>query len=198
MPLYLRPRIPILGIDHVVENHNEGTLDNITDWYSRVFELQRFWSIDDNVVHTEFSALKAYLISNDKRSIQITLAEPVPTQRQCRGQIQEFLHFHTSPGVQHIAFTVNDIVSAVAQMKKRSVEFLKFPSTYYKGLRERLASSRLKIKEDLNLIEEYGILMDFDSNGYLLQIFTKPVQSRPTFFIEIIQRHNFEVNYLFN
>lgn len=79
-------------------------------------------------------------------------------------------------------------------MKKRSVEFLNFPSTYYQGLRERLNSSKLQIKEDLSLIEKYGILMDFDSNGYLLQIFTKPVQSRPTFFIEIIQRHNFQVN----
>lgn len=79
-------------------------------------------------------------------------------------------------------------------MKKRSVEFLSFPSSYYKGLRKRLQSSNLHIEEDLNLVEKYGILMDFDSNGYLLQIFTKPVQSRPTFFIEIIQRHNFQVS----
>lgn len=158
--------------------------------------MQRFWSIDDKVVHGEFSALKAYLISNEKRSIQITLAEPVPTQRRSRGQIQEFLHFHTGPGVQHVAFAVDDIVSVVAKMKNRSVEFLSFPSAYYKGLRERLSLSRIEIKEDLSLIEKYGILMDFDANGYLLQIFTKPVQSRPTFFIEIIQRHNFEVNYL--
>lgn len=79
-------------------------------------------------------------------------------------------------------------------MKRRSVEFLSFPSTYYKELRRRLKSTDFQIKEDLNLIEKYGILMDFDSNGYLLQIFTKPVQSRPTFFIEIIQRHNFKVS----
>jgi 4-hydroxyphenylpyruvate dioxygenase len=82
-----------------------------------------------------------------------------------------------------LAFAVNDIIQAVAQMKERSVEFLTFPSSYYKSLRERLNESDLQIKEDLNLIEKYGILMDFDSNGYLLQIFTKPVQSRPTFFI---------------
>lgn len=79
-------------------------------------------------------------------------------------------------------------------MKRRSVDFLAFPSTYYKDLRKRLQSTNLKIKEDLDLVEKYGILMDFDSNGYLLQIFTKPVQSRPTFFIEIIQRHNFQAS----
>ncbi|KAI6182527.1 Glyoxalase bleomycin resistance protein dioxygenase domain containing protein [Aphelenchoides bicaudatus] len=188
----LQSRIPVSGIDHVVENHSEGTLDNITDWYERVFQMQRFWSIDDTVVHTEYSALKAYLVSNQRKNIQITLAEPVPVSKRSRSQLQEFLDFHTSPGIQHIAFTVNDIVGAVAEMKRRSVEFLTFPATYYEDLRKRLQSTNLQIKEDLALIEKYGILMDFDSNGYLLQIFTKPVQSRPTFFIEIIQRHNFQ------
>jgi 4-hydroxyphenylpyruvate dioxygenase len=83
-----RQRIHISGIDHVVENHNEGTLDNITDWYKRVFQMQRFWSIDDTVVHTEFSALKAYLVSNQKQNLQITLAEPVSVAKRCRSQLQ--------------------------------------------------------------------------------------------------------------
>ncbi|KAI6178401.1 putative protein C31H2.4 [Aphelenchoides besseyi] len=188
----LQSVIPVLSIDHVVENHEEGTLDTITDWYNEVFRMHRFWSVDEKVVHTEYSALKAYLVANKKENVQITLAEPVPTTKRKTGQLQEFLDFHTSPGIQHIAFTVDNIVEVVAAMKKRSVEFLSFPSTYYANLRERLQTTNLQIHEELDEIESHGILMDFDEGGYLLQIFTKPMQSRPTFFIEIIQRHNFK------
>lgn len=80
--------MPVCYVDHVVENHYEGTLDNITEWYNRVFQMQRFWSIDDTVVHTDYSALKAYVVSNKNRSVQVTLAEPVPTQKRCRSQLQ--------------------------------------------------------------------------------------------------------------
>ncbi|KAI6241287.1 4-hydroxyphenylpyruvate dioxygenase [Aphelenchoides fujianensis] len=168
------PPLPVLNIDHVVENHEQGTLDSITRWYEEVFRMHRFWSVDERVVHTEYSALKAHLVANEEESVQ------------------EFLDFHTSPGIQHVAFTVENIVEVVAEMKRRSVEFLSFPPAYYANLRDRLRASALQVEEEMEAIEREGILMDFDEGGYLLQIFTKPVQSRPTFFIEIIQRHNFK------
>uniref|UniRef100_A0A914CRD6 4-hydroxyphenylpyruvate dioxygenase n=1 Tax=Acrobeloides nanus TaxID=290746 RepID=A0A914CRD6_9BILA len=183
--------IPVCGLDHVVENHPHGALDDVTDWYNKMLNMKRFWSIDDKVVHTEFSALKALLVANSKRDTQVTLVEPVPNSRRGRGQIQECLDYHGGPGIQHIAFNVNDIIAAIDEMRRRGVEFLPIPDSYYDQLELRLKDTNLNVIEDLTEIRRLKILMDFDSDGYLLQIFTRPVQDRPTLFIEIIQRHNF-------
>nr|CAD2122109.1 unnamed protein product [Meloidogyne enterolobii] len=187
------------GIDHVVEAHPEDFLDKVVSWYEEILKMRRFWSIDDKIVKAEFSALRAILIKNEnvgeeennKNLVQIALVSPVNVNGiKRRGQVKEFLDFHGQPGIQHIAFQTNNIIKQVEELQKRGLEFLKIPSCYYDLLEERL-NKNLKIKEDLNKIRELGILMDFDENGYLLQIFTKPVQDRATLFFEIIQRNNF-------
>ncbi|KHJ81916.1 putative 4-hydroxyphenylpyruvate dioxygenase [Oesophagostomum dentatum] len=137
--------------------------------------------------------MKAWLITNDDQKVQMTLAEAVPG-RKGRSQIEEFVVYNGGPGIQHIALRVDDIVATVTEMRKRSIEFLHVPSSYYDMLEDRLKNSKVELKEDIAKLRELCILMDFDDNGYLLQLFTKPVQDRPTLFIEIIQRHNFNVS----
>jgi 4-hydroxyphenylpyruvate dioxygenase len=109
-----------------------------------------------------------------------------------KSQIEEFVEFYDGPGVQHIALRTNDILSAVRLMRSRGVEFINVPSTYYENIKMRLAKTSLKLEEDFQEIQDLNILIDFDEGGYLLQLFTKPLLDRPTVFIEIIQRHNFE------
>lgn len=178
------------SIDHVVEAHKEHTLSDVTTWYNKILALQRFWSIDDQSVHTEFSALSALLVGNSDKRVKITLVEPV--RKSTKGQVEEFLDYNGSQGIQHIAFSTDDICTVVDLVKKRSVEFLDIPDSYYDRLEQRLRSSPINISEDLQRIRELNILVDFDQKGYLLQIFTKPVQDRPTLFLEIIQRHNYD------
>ncbi|EYC23546.1 hypothetical protein Y032_0015g2713 [Ancylostoma ceylanicum] len=185
----LKP-IPVVLLDHVVQNYPVNTIENVAEWYKESMALQRFWSIDDKITTSEFSAMKAWLITNDDQKVQMTLAEAVPG-RKGRSQIEEFVSYNGGPGIQHIALLVDDIVGTVTEMRKRSVEFLHVPSSYYDMLEERLKSSQIELKEDMAKLRELCILMDFDDNGYLLQLFTKPVQDRPTLFIEIIQRRNF-------
>lgn len=120
--------------------------------------------------------------------IKMPLNEPAPGSR--KSQIQEYVDFYGGPGVQHIALNTPDILFSIAQLRARGVEFLTVPIEYYNSLRKRLLSSTIKIEEDLDLIEKLNILVDFDDQGYLLQIFTMPVEDRPTLFWEIIQRNN--------
>uniref|UniRef100_A0A915LXR3 4-hydroxyphenylpyruvate dioxygenase n=1 Tax=Meloidogyne javanica TaxID=6303 RepID=A0A915LXR3_MELJA len=173
------------GIDHVVEAHPEDFLDKVVSWYEEILKMRRFWSIDDKIVKSEFSALRAILIKNgnveeeeeNKNLVQIALVSPVNVNGiKRRGQVKEFLDFHGQPGIQHIAFQTNNIIKQVEELQKRGLEFLKIPSCYYDLLEERL-NKNLKIKEDLNKLRELGILMDFDENA--------------TLFFEIIQRNNF-------
>ncbi|CAD5229653.1 unnamed protein product [Bursaphelenchus okinawaensis] len=186
------PPIPISHIDHFVEAHPSGTVDTVVDWYNKVLQFERFWSIDDKQVHTEYSALKAALVANPERNVQVTVVEPVQTEKKGRGQVQEFLDFNSGPGIQHVAFAVDDIISTVSEMRRRSVEFLSIPSEYYDNIEKRLATTGLKIEEDMVKIRENQLLVDFDDKGYLIQCFTKPVQPLPTFFVEIIRRNNFD------
>ncbi|KAL6725117.1 hypothetical protein Aduo_019929 [Ancylostoma duodenale] len=185
----LKP-IPVVLLDHVVQNYPVNSIEGIAEWYKDSMALQRFWSIDDKITTSEFSAMKAWLITNEDQKVQMTLAEAV-LGRKGRSQIEEFVSYNGGPGIQHIALLVDDIVETVTEMRKRSVEFLHVPSSYYDMLEERLKSSKVELKEDMAKLRELCILMDFDDNGYLLQLFTKPVQDRPTLFIEIIQRRNF-------
>uniref|UniRef100_A0A0K0DZN4 4-hydroxyphenylpyruvate dioxygenase n=1 Tax=Strongyloides stercoralis TaxID=6248 RepID=A0A0K0DZN4_STRER len=188
---YLPKAIEYLALDHVVQNHYEGTLEKVADYYKKSLGLNRFWSIDDTICHSEYSAMNAWLVVNVSNDIQMTIAEPVTGTRKGRGQIQEFLDFHGGPGIQHLALKVANIIDTVTNLKKRGVQFLSIPNEYYDNLKERLKNHSVKISENLDVLQKLNILIDFDDNGYLLQIFTKPVQDRPTLFLEIIQRENF-------
>jgi 4-hydroxyphenylpyruvate dioxygenase len=129
------------------------------------------------------------MASPDER-IKMPINEPAVGKK--KSQIEEFVEFYDGPGVQHIALRTNDILSAVRLMRSRGVEFINVPSTYYENIKMRLAKTSLKLEEDFQEIQDLNILIDFDEGGYLLQLFTKPLLDRPTVFIEIIQRHNFE------
>jgi 4-hydroxyphenylpyruvate dioxygenase len=121
--------------------------------------------------------------------VKMPINEPAHGKKQ--SQIEEYISFFGGAGVQHIALRTNDIVTAVTNLKARGVEFISVPDTYYSAMRKRLASSRIQVEEDFEMLRQLGILLDFDEGGYLLQLFTKPLMDRPTVFIEIIQRRGF-------
>ncbi|XP_037092889.1 4-hydroxyphenylpyruvate dioxygenase-like [Pollicipes pollicipes] len=163
-------------------------MDNVANWYERSLTFHRFWSIDDKQLHTDFSALRSVVVTNWDETIKMPINEPAPGKR--KSQIQEYVDFYGGAGVQHIALNTSDIISAIRSMKARGMEFLTIPDTYYEQLREQLKHSKVKVEEDLDVLQELNILIDYDDNGYLLQIFTKIMQDRPTLFMETIQRHN--------
>ncbi|VDO27031.1 unnamed protein product [Haemonchus placei] len=170
----LPANIPVVLLDHVVQNYPVNGIEDAAEWYKRSMALQRFWSIDDKITTSEFSAMKAWLITNDDQKVQMTLAEAVPG-RKGRSQIEVW------NGLQQLC------QDSVILWPSRNM----FPQSYYDILDERLKDSKVELKEDMKKLRELCILMDFDDNGYLLQLFTRPVQDRPTLFIEIIQRRNF-------
>lgn len=129
-------------------------------------------------------------MSSPNGAVKLPINEPAHGKK--KSQIEEFVDFYNGAGVQHIALRTHDIVAAVTNMRARGVEFITIPDTYYDAVRLRLKQSAVKLEEDFQVIKELGILIDFDEGGYLLQLFTKPLMDRPTVFIEIIQRHNFD------
>jgi 4-hydroxyphenylpyruvate dioxygenase len=139
-------------------------------------------SFDDNDISTEYSALMSKVMSNGNGYVKFPINEPAEGNK--KSQVEEYLDFYNGEGVQHVAIATNDIVSTVTQLRDRGVEFLRVPSTYYDDLLDRVG----KIDEDLEPLKELGILVDRDNEGYLLQLFSKPVEDRPTLFFEIIQR----------
>jgi len=163
-------------------------MEPVVQWYEKVFGFHRFWSVDDSVIHTEYSSLRSIVMTDDNETIKLPMNEPANGKR--KSQIQEYVDYYGGPGVQHVAFRVLDIITTIKALRARGAEFLTTPASYYKILRERLATSKVQVKEDLDILEHHSILVDFDDNGYLLQIFTKPVEDRPTLFYEIIQRNN--------
>lgn len=175
-------------IDHCVGNQPDGQMESVTQWYEKSLSFHRFWSVDDKQIHTKYSALRSIVVTNADETIKIPINEPAPGLR--KSQIQEFVDYYDGPGIQHIALRTEDIITAVSNMKKRGAEFLVVPDTYYEQLKEKLKSSKVKIIEDMETLRSLRILVDYDDNGYLLQIFTKPVQDRPTLFLEVIQRRN--------
>lgn len=175
-------------IDHVVTNTSH--MEPLVEWYENVLEFHRFWSVDETQIHTEYSALRSTVMANQDETVKMPINEPVPGLRE--SQIQEYINFHGGSGVQHVALLTKDIITTVSALKQRGVDFLTIPKSYYTNLKARLQMNNKIIDGDLELIEKYNILVDFDENGYLLQIFTKPITSRPTLFIEIIERHNFD------
>eukprot|EP00064_Thunnus_orientalis_P006598 superscaffoldBa00000694_g6616 len=181
-------------IDHVVGNQPDEEMVPVVEWYQRNLLFHRFWSVDDKQLQTEFSALRSIVVANHEETVKMPINEPAMGKR--KSQIQacsEYVEYYGGPGVQHIAMNTSDIITAIRNLKERGMEFMSVPDTYYEQLREKLKHSKVKVTEDLDVLQELKILVDYDDNGYLLQIFTKPVQDRPTVFLEVIQRHNHQV-----
>ncbi len=169
-------------VDHCVGNVELGKMNEWVKFYEDVMGFKTIITFDDEDISTEYSALMSKVVSNGNGYVKFPINEPAEGKK--KSQIDEYLEFYHGPGVQHIAIITNDIVTTVSDMISRGVEFLTVPSTYYDSLQERVG----KIDEDLESLKKLGILVDRDDEGYLLQIFTKPVEDRPTLFFEIIQR----------
>ncbi len=169
-------------IDHVVGNVELGKMNTWIKFYSDVMGFTQIVSFDDNDISTEYTALMSKVVANGNGRIKLPINEPAAGKK--KSQIDEYLDFHESPGVQHLALATDDIVATVTELRKRGIEFLRVPDTYYDGLIARVGN----IKEDIADLKALNILVDRDDEGYLLQIFTKPLEPRPTIFFEIIQR----------
>lgn len=174
-------------IDHMVGNVGWGEMNKTVKWYEDVMGFVNFLSFDDKQIHTEYSALMSKVMSNGNGRIKFPINEPAEGKK--RSQIEEYLDFYESPGCQHIAVATDDIIKTVTQLRARGVEFLSAPPhSYYEEIPKRLGKHMEMMKEDIAVLEKLAILVDADEEGYLLQIFTKPVEDRPTLFFEIIQR----------
>ncbi len=169
-------------VDHIVGNVGWGEMKEWCEFYAKVLGFAQIISFTDDDISTDYTALMSKVMSNGNGRIKFPINEPAEGKK--KSQIEEYLDFYKTPGVQHIAVATNDIVKTVAAMRDRGVEFLYVPDTYYDDLLERVG----KIDEDVEVLKQHGILIDRDEEGYLLQLFTKPVVDRPTMFFEIIQR----------
>ena len=174
-------------VDHMVGNVGWGEMNTWVKWYEEVMGFVNFLSFDDKQIHTEYSALMSKVMSNGNGRIKFPINEPAEGKK--RSQIEEYLDFYEGPGVQHIAVATDDIIKTVSEMRKRGVEFLSIPpEEYYRAVPGRLEEFSHELREDIETLKSLGIMIDADEEGYLLQIFTKPVEDRPTLFFEIIQR----------
>ncbi|KAI1869141.1 uncharacterized protein JN550_006128 [Neoarthrinium moseri] len=186
------PPTRLSRIDHCVGNQDWNEMVQACDFYERCLSFHRFWSVDDNEISTEFSALSSIVMASGNNRVKMPINEPAPGKK--KSQIEEYVVFNAGAGVQHIALLTDDILHSVAALRARGVEFINVPETYYDTMRRRLATEKRnwELKEDLDAIQRLNILIDYDEQGYLLQLFTKPLMDRPTVFIEIIQRNAFE------
>jgi len=169
-------------IDHMVGNVELGAMNKWADFYANVMGFANLVTFDDKDISTEYTALMSKVMSNGNGYIKFPINEPAIGKK--KSQIEEYLDFYKGPGCQHIAVATDDIVFTISEMRKRGVEFLYVPGSYYDTVGERVGI----IEEDLETLKKWGIMVDRDEEGYLLQIFTKPVEDRPTLFFEIIQR----------
>jgi 4-hydroxyphenylpyruvate dioxygenase len=172
----------LLYVDHCVGNVELGKMNEWVGFYERVLGFYNLLSFDDKDISTEYSALMSKVMSNGNGRIKFPINEPAAGKK--KSQIDEYLEFYGGPGVQHIAIATNNIIETVTALRDRGIEFLKVPGSYYETVLDRVGH----IDEDLAPLRELGILIDRDDEGYLLQIFSRPVQDRPTLFYEIIQR----------
>jgi len=179
---YNPPTVGLKYVDHMVGNVALGRMNYWVKFYEDVMGFKNILTFDDNDISTEYTALMSKVMSSGNGYIKFPINEPAAGKK--KSQVEEYLDFYEDEGVQHIAVATDDIVDTVTKLRDRGVEFLRVPSTYYDTILERVG----KIDEDLTPLRELGILIDRDDEGYLLQLFTKPVQSRPTMFFEIIQR----------
>jgi 4-hydroxyphenylpyruvate dioxygenase len=169
-------------VDHMVGNVGWGEMNRWVDFYRDVMGFRMFKHFDDNDISTEYSALMSKVMSNGNERVKFPINEPAQGKR--KSQIEEYLEYYRGPGVQHIAMATDDIIETVGTLRRQGVDFLRVPSTYYDDLLERVG----KIDEPIGDLKELGILVDRDDEGYMLQIFTRPVEDRPTLFYEVIQR----------
>ena len=184
---YNPPSSGLKYIDHMVGNVGWGEMNTWVKWYEEVMGFVNFLSFDDKQIHTEYSALMSKVMSNGNGRIKFPINEPAKAEK--RSQIEEYLDFYEDCGVQHLAVATDDIIATVRQLRANGVEFLPPPpQTYYDAIPKRLGSHMELMKEEISVLKELSILVDADEEGYLLQIFTKPVEDRPTLFFEIIQR----------
>ncbi|MGL4421398.1 MAG: 4-hydroxyphenylpyruvate dioxygenase, partial [Gemmataceae bacterium] len=169
-------------IDHIVGNVEEGRMNEWVEFYRKVLGFEQLVSFDDKDISTEYSALMSKVVQGGNGRVKFPINEPAKAKR--RSQIDEYIEFYGGAGVQHIALATDDIIATVQALRANDVSFLRVPKAYYDALPERIGT----INEDLRELADLGILVDRDDEGYMLQIFTKPVQDRPTLFFEIIQR----------
>jgi len=172
----------LLYVDHCVGNVGWNQMNRWVSFYEQVMGFKNILTFDDTDISTEYSALMSKVMSNGNGQVKFPINEPAEGKK--KSQVEEFLEFFNGEGVQHVAMATKDIVSTVSELMSRGIEFLKVPTTYYDDLEARVG----KIEEDLGPLKDLGILVDRDPDGYLLQIFSKPIQDRPTVFFEIIQR----------
>jgi len=173
----------LVAIDHVVANVELGRMNEWVAFFSQVLGFSQLVHFDDEAISTEYSALMSKVMQDGTGVIKFPINEPAEGRK--KSQIEEFLEFHEGPGVQHVACRTNDILGTVTRLRENGVEFLHVPAAYYEDLEQRVG----KIDEPIDRLAELGVLADRDEDGYLLQIFTKPVEDRPTLFYEIIERH---------
>jgi 4-hydroxyphenylpyruvate dioxygenase len=173
----------LMGIDHIVGNVELGHMEEWVHYYERVFGMTEMIHFSDEAISTEYSALMSKVVTDGSGRLKFPINEPAEGKR--KSQIDEYIEFYNGAGAQHIAVATRDIVSCVAALRERGVEFLTIPEEYYNEVPERIG----EIEEDVEDLRRLGILVDRDDEGYLLQIFTKPIGDRPTVFLEIIERH---------
>jgi len=173
----------LAAIDHIVGNVQLGKMNEWVNFYHKVMGFRQLMHFDDKDISTEYSALMSKVMQNGNGRVKLPINEPAEGKR--KSQIEEYLDYYLTPGAQHIAIITGDILDTVEKLRNNGVEFLRVPETYYELLPQRVGA----IQEDYKAIQELGILADRDDEGYLLQIFTRPIQDRPTMFLEVIQRH---------
>jgi len=181
-PFYKTTEVGLKYVDHMVGNVGWGQMNTWIDFYKNVMGFRQLISFDDKDISTEYTALMSKVVANGNDRIKFPINEPAKGKKV--SQIEEYINFYHGAGVQHLAMATDNIVATVTELKNRGVEFLYVPETYYDDVKKRVG----EIEEDLDQLKQHGILIDRDDEGYLLQLFTKPVQDRPTVFYEIIQR----------
>ncbi len=174
--------VGLAAVDHIVGNVELGKMNYWVNWFHRTMGFRQIVHYDDKVIHTEYSALMSKVMGSGNGRIKFPINEPAEGKK--KSQIEEYLDYYGGPGVQHVALITGDIIATVRELRERGLEFLRVPKSYYDSLPERMG----EIKERYEDIAELGILADRDDEGYLLQIFSRPLQDRPTFFLEVIQR----------
>ena len=173
----------LVAVDHMVGNVQLGKMNHWVNFYHQVMGFRQLLHFDDQDISTEYSALMSKVMQNGSGRVKFPINEPADGKR--KSQIEEYLDYYMGPGVQHVAMSTGDILATMRQLRANGIEFLRVPDAYYDQLPERVG----KIEEDMAAIRELGILVDRDDEGYLLQVFSRPLQDRPTAFIEVIERH---------
>jgi 4-hydroxyphenylpyruvate dioxygenase len=181
-PGHVPQSVGLQRIDHCVGNVGWGEMDRWCDYYARAFGFEQLISFDDKEISTEYSALRSKVMQNAAGTVKLPINEPAPGRK--KSQIEEYLDYYHGPGIQHVAIATDDIIETVRALRANGVELLSAPATYYDALGERVGV----IDEGVAVLRELSILVDRDDEGYMLQIFSKPLQDRPTLFFEIIQR----------